>query len=305
MSFWNNDAAMELRHLRYFVAVADALNFTRAAVRLRVTQSASSRQVVDLEDEIGVDLLQRSPRGVTLTAEGKFFLEEARKILAQTDETVAKARALARGEFGELHIGYAPSPTTELLPSALAAFQRAIPHVSVRLHDLAGNELGDGLRAGQLHFAVMHRPFAANAVGLEFELLRGYPICVASAPAHALNKMKLVPLARLAQEKLIGFRRQEYGDYHRLLERVFAPASPPRLAIECDSASSLVTEIESGRGVAIVPQIFSRIFGKRVKLRPLTPEPALLEVGIVRVVKGDITPAGERFCQELRAIAGK
>src|SRR6202007_3020265 len=99
---------MELRHLRYFVAVAEASNFSKAAAKLRVAQPALSRQVQALEDEIGVDLFKRSPRGVTLTAEGKLFLEEARKLMANAEESVNKVRALARGEYGELHIGYAP-----------------------------------------------------------------------------------------------------------------------------------------------------------------------------------------------------
>jgi len=89
---------MELRHLRYFVAVCEALNFTKAAAQLRIAQPALSRQVQDLEDEIGVDLLKRSPRGVTITAEGKLFLEEAREVLKRTDESVEKVRALARVE---------------------------------------------------------------------------------------------------------------------------------------------------------------------------------------------------------------
>jgi regulatory helix-turn-helix LysR family protein len=106
---------VELRHLRYFLAVGEALNFTKAAARLRVAQPALGRQVQDLEDEIGVDLLRRSPRGVTLTAEGKLFLEEARELLKRVDESVEKTRALARGEYGELHIGYIPIPTAEVL----------------------------------------------------------------------------------------------------------------------------------------------------------------------------------------------
>jgi DNA-binding transcriptional LysR family regulator len=120
---------MELRHLRYFVAVCEALNFTKAAAQLRIAQPALSRQVQDLEDEIGVDLLKRSPRGVTITAEGKLFLEEARGVLKRADESMEKVRALARGEYGELHVGYAPSPTVEILPPALAAFQKAFPRV--------------------------------------------------------------------------------------------------------------------------------------------------------------------------------
>src|SRR3989442_5475874 len=117
---------MELRHLRYFLAVGEALNFTRAAAQLRVAQPALSRQVQDLEDEIGVDLLRRSPRGVTLTAEGKLFLDEVRELLKRADESVEKGCALARGEYAELHIGYAPAPTLEILPPALARFHTAL-----------------------------------------------------------------------------------------------------------------------------------------------------------------------------------
>ena len=102
---------MELRHLRYFLAVGEALNLTKAAAQLRVAQPALSRQVQDLEEEIGVDLLKRSPRGVTLTAEEKLFLEEVRELLKRADESVEKVRALARGECGELGVSYRSSPS--------------------------------------------------------------------------------------------------------------------------------------------------------------------------------------------------
>src|SRR5438552_16313939 len=148
---------MELRHLRYFLAVGEALNFTRAAAQLRVAQPALSRQVQDLEDEIGVDLVRRSPRGVTLTAEGKLFLNEVRELLKRADESVEKVRALARGEYGELHIGYAPSPTVEMLPPALAAFHKAAPRVKVLLHDLSSDELIAGLQNATLEIAVIFR----------------------------------------------------------------------------------------------------------------------------------------------------
>src|SRR5258707_3193232 len=118
---------MELRHLRYFLAVGEALNFTKAAAQLRVAQPALSRQVQDLEEEIGVDLLKRSPRGVTLTAEGKLFLEEARELLKRADESVEKVRALARGEDVGLRVGYAPTPTVGILPPALAAIHKSVP----------------------------------------------------------------------------------------------------------------------------------------------------------------------------------
>ena len=128
---------MELRHLRYFLAVGEALNFTKAAAQLRVAQPALSRQVQDLEDEIGVDLMKRSPRGVTLTAEGKLFLDEVRELLRRADESVEKVRALARGEYGELHVGYAPTPTVEILPPAIAAFQKSVPRVKLLLRKIS------------------------------------------------------------------------------------------------------------------------------------------------------------------------
>src|SRR5260370_3905711 len=165
---------MELRHLRYFLAVGEALNFTRAAAQLRVAQPALSRQVQDLEDEIGVDLLRRSPRGVTLTAEGKLFLEEVRELLKRADESVEKARALARGEYGELHIGYAPSPTVEILPPALAAFQKAVPRVKGLLHDLSSDELIAGLQNAMLELALIIQAIDEQTAGIEFEILRTY-----------------------------------------------------------------------------------------------------------------------------------
>src|SRR6202047_4690048 len=109
---------MELRHLRYFLAVSEASNFSKAAAQLRVAQPALSRQIRDLEEEIGVELLRRSPRGVRLTPEGRLFLEEVRQLLKRTDESVEKVRALVRGEYSELNVGHR-FPTREILLSVL------------------------------------------------------------------------------------------------------------------------------------------------------------------------------------------
>jgi LysR family transcriptional regulator, benzoate and cis,cis-muconate-responsive activator of ben and cat genes len=259
---------MELRHLRYFLAVGEALNFTKAAAQLRVAQPALSRQVQDLEDEIGVDLLRRSPRGVTLTAEGRLFLEEVRELLKRADESVEKVRALARGEYGELHIGYAPSPTVEILPPALAAFQKAVPRVKVLLHDLSSDELIAGLRNATLELAIMVEPDSEQAAGIEFEVLRTYPVCVALAATH--------PFA-------------------------FAPIGvTPRFAVECDSGSSLLMEVEAGHGIALSTPVFELVTGKRLIFRPLTGTKEVGSVGIARATKGDVTPAGEKFCKILR-----
>src|SRR2546426_4452084 len=295
---------MELRHLRYFLAVGEALNFTKAAAQLRVAQPALSRQVQDLEEEIGVDLMKRSPRGVTLTAEGKLFLEEVRELLKRADESVEKVRALARGEYGELHVGYAPSPTVEILPPALTAFQKAVPRVKVLLHDLSSDELIAGLRNATLELAIMVEPFAEQTAGIQFELLRAYPLCVALTAAHPFARLKSITLEKLAAEPLVGLRRKDYSEYYHVLDRIFAPIrAKPRIAVECDSASSLITEVEAGRGIALATSMFKLVAGKRLLYRPLTGTTEVGSVGIARATKGDVTPAGEKFCEILRKIS--
>src|SRR5215471_10974764 len=122
---------MELRHLRYFVAVAEEENVSRAALKLHVSQPGISRQIRDLEEEIGFQLLERSAKAVRLTAAGKTFLTEAREVLARADAAVKKARDVANGGSGEINVGYAPSLTVRILPPALRAFQDKFPNVRV------------------------------------------------------------------------------------------------------------------------------------------------------------------------------
>ena len=292
---------MELRHFRYFLAVAEALNFTKAAALLRIAQPALSRRVQDLEDEIGVDLLKRSPRGVVLTAEGKVFLEKTRQILKLADESVEQVRALARGEEGELHMGYAPAPTVEIFPPALAAFQKAFPRVRVLLHDLSEQELVDGLQNGTVELAMMPGGAGLQSGGLEFEALRSYPICVVIAPTHRFARLKSVTLEKVAAEPLIGFRRKDYPEYYVGLYRIFGPLGiKPRVAVECDSASSLITEVETGRGIAVASPVLKHVSGKRLLYRPLAGVDWVVSVGIARAKNGDLTPAGEKFCEILR-----
>src|SRR6516164_4724142 len=295
---------MELRHLRYFVAVAEALNFTKASARLRVAQPALSRQVQDLEDEIGVDLMKRSPRGVTLTAEGKLFLEEARDVLRRADESVKKVRALARGEYGELHVGYAPTPTVEILPGALAAFQKAVPEAKVLLHDMSSDEILDGLHNGGLQLAVTAWPSAQYHPDVEFESLKTYPVCAALSASHPLARLKTIPLEKIAVEPLITLNRKNYPDAHSMLENIFQSLGvKPRIALECDSSSSVITAIEAGRGITLSLPVLKLVAGNRLRYRPVTGIAEVIPVGIVRARNGAVTPAGEKFCAILRKIA--
>jgi DNA-binding transcriptional LysR family regulator len=238
---------------------------------------------------------------VTLTAEGKLFLEEVRELLKRTDESVERVRALARGEYGELHVGYAPTLAVEILPPGIEAFRKSLPGVKVLLHDLTNDELITGLRNGTLELAIMHQLNGVQTADIEFELLRTYPLCVALAATHPFGRLKSVPLQKVAAEPLIGLRRKDYPEYYHGLDRTFAPIGvKPRIAVECDATSSLNIEVEAGRGIALCIPIFELVTGKRLVYRLVTGTTELLSIGIARATKGDLTPAGAKFCEILR-----
>src|SRR5687768_1749318 len=157
---------MELRHLRYFIGVAEEENVSRAALKLHVSQPALSRQIRDLEDELGFSLLERSAKSVRLTEAGRKFLAEARAVLQRAEEAIGAARLIANG--GELHVGYAPSLTARILPQTLRAFQAELPHVRVRLHDFSTEEMLAGLREGKLQMAFVVRLSPAMLRGLQW-----------------------------------------------------------------------------------------------------------------------------------------
>lgn len=292
---------MELRHLRYFLAVGEALNFTKAAARLRVAQPALSRQMRDLENEIGVDLLRRSPRGVTLTPEGKLFLAEAREVLKLSHESVKKVHAMVRGEYSELHIGYEPTFAVEILPPALAAFQKAEPGVKVLLHELSCDGLITGLRNSMLELAIMGQLTGAHVAGIEFESIRTYPLCVAMAAAHPFARLKSIPLERVAAEPLIGLCHEGFPHYYHNLERIFAPTGvKPRIAVECDSRISLLIKVEAGHGIALFTPISKLATSKSLLYRPVTGTTVSVPIGIAYATTAALTPAAERFCEILR-----
>ena len=292
---------MELRHLRYFAAVAEMLNFTKAVTRLRVAQPALSRQVSDLEEELGVDLLKRTSHGVTLTAEGQLFLEETRVILKHADEAVTKVRALARGEFGELQVGFVAPLDLHILPRTLAEFQKTTPGVKVALHDLGSDELCHELREGRLHLAVMMQPSEESVTGIEFEEIGRYPFFVAMAPSHPLAKLKAISVETLVKQPLAVLDRRRNSEFHRILHRVFAPQRP-NIATETGSLNSLITELGAGRYVAVVSQLFKQAVGTRLTYRKLDTTAAMC-VGIARATKADLPPAAEKLCTTIRKTA--
>lgn len=278
---------MELRHLRYFVAVAEEENITRAAARLRVAQPSLSRQIRDLEAELGLALFEHGARSLRLTDAGRQLLGEARAVLARLEEAVRSTKAVADGEGGEIRIGYAPSLAVELLPRMLRQFQRERPGVRVQLHDLSTLEMLRGLRDGSLHIALLVRMRGMEIGDLHFEEIERHAVCVALHPAHPLAKLPRLRLEQLAGERIIAFNVENYPEYHRWVAGLFAGlAKPPPIAEEHDSATSLIAAVEAGRGIAMVSQRIDCLSGQRLKVLPLRPAPPPLVIGIASLKQG-------------------
>lgn len=301
MPRWH-DRRMELRYLRYFVAVAAEGSITAAAHRLRVAQPALSRQLRALEQEIGAPLMDRNSRGVMLTDAGKALAEDARQILEALEAAVAAAQARARGLRGELQVGYAPSPTAEILPAALRALESATPDVTVTLHDLGGDELLAGLVEGGLQLAVMVDPGELLPATVVFHPLRRYRQQIAVAAKHPWARLRRVPLARLGREPLVIYDRRHYTEYFRTLRSILSPVTDaPRIAVECDGLASLIAAVLAGRGVAVVPEIFRRLAGSEVRLRAIEPPPTPLVVGYAHRANVPLSPVARRLIRILKA----
>jgi DNA-binding transcriptional LysR family regulator len=298
---------MELRHLRYFVAVAEEENVTRAAQRLHISQPPLSRQIQDLEEELGVTLFERTARTVRLTPGGRLLLAEARAVLQRAEEAVQRVRATLGGMEGDLAIGFAPSLTVELLPEALRLFQKSFPKVKVSLHDLGSDEMIRGLHQGTIQLALMAHPGSKCGKGFSFEKLRDYDLWVSLPSFHALASRKALRPGDLKGERLLGYTRSVYPEYHHQVSGLlgFVKRKESRVDEEYDSATALMAAVEAGRGVALVASCFAKLAGTRLLVRPISPRTRAATLSALWKGPKGKTPVGptSHFLQVISELA--
>lgn len=254
---------MELRHLRYFVALAEELHFTRAAKRLRISQPPLSQQIRALEEELETPLFERTRRRVALTEAGRILLEEARATLAQAARAEAVTRRAGRGEIGELRVGLFPSvPILPVFQQTVIGFRQRLPAVHLTLEEAPTLQQIEALRRRQLDAGFLRAP---NAEGLPadiaaLELFRE-ELVVAMRRDHRLARLRgRIPVAALAEENLISFSRTVGTTLHAQLTMLCNRAGfTPRVTQEARENSTLMGLVAAGIGIAVVPATLTQI----------------------------------------------
>jgi len=296
---------MELRHLRYFVAVAEELNFTRAAERLAISQPPLSAQIRQLEEEFGSQLLNRSSRGVSLTSAGKLLLEEARLILKQVDATKTAVSKQARSELGGLILGSAGGTYFHpLIPQIIQEYRKRYTDIVLTPHASSTALLAARLRMGKIDVAFI-RPLVGDPSGLAFEPMVREPAVVVLPKGHSLCKLTSIPLSALAQENFVQFQRELNPDnYDLLIEACRAAGFVPRIAQEAPDALAIVPLVVAGLGVSIVPSSVSRILRDEICCVPLERDAPMAQIHLAYRRK-ETSRAVKDFVRTAREVLAK
>jgi DNA-binding transcriptional LysR family regulator len=297
---------MELRHLRYFVAVAEELHFGRAAERLQIAQPPLSRQIQTLEKEIGVKLLARTQRHVELTPAGKVFLERARRVLEQADLAIHAAQRANRGETGSLAVGFVGSATYGVLPELLRQFRKQHPDVELILYEMGSTAQQRALVEGRLHLGLIRTPIenAGLDESLDRRVVQREPLVIALPKGHPLTKHETLPLIELATEPFILFPREARPSYGDLVVEACAKAGfVPRIAQQTQEMQTAVSLVASGMGVTLVPDSVRTLRRDNVVYKTIAPPAPLSELSAVSR-KGDDSPVLAAFLRVMGEVVG-
>lgn len=272
---------MELRHLRYFLAVAEELNFTRAAERLGISQPPLTQQVKALEAELGVALFDRSAYRIELTDAGRIFAAEAARILGDARSAVQAARRAATGATGRVRVGFTESASfNSLVTSTLRSFRSDYPAVEVSLEEHPSTELIEALRAGRLDTAFVRPPLPAQR-GLRLDLLEEEPLVAAVPSGHALASRRQVDLRALAAETFILYPRTvRPGLADTVIAACEAAGFTPQVGQYAPQLSSTINLVAASLGISIVPDSMRCLQARAVTYLPLSGEPLHALLGI-------------------------
>lgn len=297
------DPRIELRHLRYFVAVADALHFGRAAKQLGIAQPPLSIQVRRLEELLGVNLLDRTNRRVALTDAGRHLLAESKELLAAMGRATESTRRAARGESGTLTVAFAASVMFLSLPRIIRAFRRAFPAVHLELRELPTGPQLSALRAGDLDVGFVREP--APNDDLRFETVMRERLVIALSKRHRLSERQQVSLTKLRDQDFILFPKDlAPGLYGQVFDLCRAAGFTPRVVQESRELYTTVSLVEAGMGVTIVPASVRQMGWRGVRYFPL-PAPS----GLTRIDAAwradNTSPLVRSFLDLVRGLGGR
>ena len=294
---------MELRHLRYFVTVAEELHFGRAAERLFISQPPLSQQIQQLEREIGVSLFLRTSRSVKLTPAGEIFLRDARLILAAVENAVLGAKRAARGEEGWLGIGFAASATYDLLPAVLHDFRESYPAIELSLVELNAAEQAIALQDHSIHIGFARPPIEGDT--LLVGAILNEPFVAALPHTHPLASKLELSLIELAPEPFVSFPELPLPSYAQSVRLACEDAGfTPRVVQEVREMQTAISLVVAGLGIALLPASVAHLHRTGLSLLPLKEPAPRTELAVVSR-RNDPSPVLENFLAIVRTQVGR
>ena len=294
---------MELRHLRYFVAVAEELNFTRAASRLHTSQPSLSQQIRQLEAQVGVPLLERSRHHVALTNAGRVFLRDTKDVLGRIDHAVRLAKQAADGRAGDLSVGTFPAADVRILPALRPLMAEQLPHVRLVLHSKYAMDPEQGLRSGALDAAFMRGPLDAD--GLEVEELRREQIVVVLPAHHPLARRSRIPVQLLHDLPCITMERALAPALHDAVSALHRRAHIRMQAVSsADNVLGHLQLVQEGLGFALLPDSVGALLPPGVVVKPLDCRPVPMVAIVLARRAGPASPLVRAFVELVRRSCG-
>lgn len=296
--------SLELRHLRYFVAVAEERHFGRAALRLHMAQPPLSQQIRQLEGRLGTQLFARTTRRVELTPAGELLLERARRILADVEGTAVDVQRAKRGEVGRLAVGFTGSAMYELLPLIAISLRSQLPDLQLELHgEMLTPAQVEGLLDGTLDAGLLRPPVRSG--GLDMHIIRREPLVVALPSGHPRSADRSVEIDALSREPFITYPSEYRSVVHDAVDAVCRNAGfEPRVVQEAAETATLVSLVAAGIGVALVPASVQHLRITGAVYRPISADTEWVALAVASR-SGDRNPVLQQFLRRVRTLAGE